>query len=197
MRIPVPNRTFPLLRMHRCLTPRSMDYFTHQILRTWVQALLLLAFASLAHADTPDPAITTFNKWCFKAGQTEAQARTNMNADTAAFKLTFWDDSLEPRPANAPIGIERRCEIAFDGDHAAPAITALRIQMAIPPKLGTPIPLPATHKTGAATVLIEGRKLLRGRVAVVHVGTREIDGKMQTFMAVDRLYAGLGLPEGT
>ena len=37
---------------------------------------------------------------------------------------------------------------------------------------------------------VEGRELLRGRVAVVHVGQRN----NQTFLAVDRLFDGLGLP---
>ena len=42
-------------------------------------------------------------------------------ADTAPFALTFWDDSLEPRPANAPDGVERRCEVMFEGDHTETA----------------------------------------------------------------------------
>lgn len=150
--------------------------------------LVVLPAAASAH-----PAITTFNKWCFKAGQTEAQARANMDADTAPFTLTFWDDSLEPRPANAADGVERRCEVAFDGDHTATAVTALRKQMAKPPIFGAAVPLPDTHIVTSTTALIEGRELLRGRVAVVHVGTR--NNKTETFLAVDRLYAGLGLPD--
>ena len=139
--------------------------------------------------------IDTFNAWCFKAGQTEAQARVNMGAEGAPFTLTFWDDSLEPRPANAPQGVERRCEVAFDGDHSTAAITALRQQMATPPVFGAKIPLPDTHTADDGTALIEGRELLRGRVAVVQVGTRAAQGVVQTYMGVDRLYAGFGLPE--
>lgn len=153
------------------------------------------ASLALATSCTAGGPITTFNKWCFKAGQTEADARANMNAGTASFTLTFWDDSLGPRPAHAPDGIERRCDVAFDGEHTREAITALRAQMATPPKFGTPIPLPKTHQADETTALIEARELLRGRVAVVHVGTRLENGTTQTFMAVDRLYAGLGLPE--
>jgi len=138
-----------------------------------------------------EEAITAFNTWCFKAGQTEAQARANMDADEAPFALTFWDDSLEPRPADAPRGVERRCEVSFDGAHTDRAVTALRKQMQTPPIFGTPIPLPDTHTAEQGTALIEGRELLRGRVAVVHVGLRA----GRTFMAVDRLYAGLGLKE--
>jgi hypothetical protein len=142
-------------------------------------------------ADPAGQAIGAFNTWCFKAGQTEAEARKNMGADAAGFDLTFWDDSLEPRPATAPKGVERRCEVVFDGGHTAQAITALRKQMQTPPVFGRKIPLPDTHASQGGTALIEGRELLRGRVAVVHVGTR--DAGSRTFMAVDRLYDGLGL----
>lgn len=103
-------------------------------------ALFCLTAAPLAAG--PHPAIDAFNTWCFKAGQTETQARANMKADSAAFTLTFWDDSLEPRPAGAPDGVERRCEIAFEGDHTAQAITALRTQMATPRFSAPPSPCP-------------------------------------------------------
>lgn len=145
--------------------------------------------------DIAGNAITAFNTWCFKAYQTETQARRNMGADVSPFVLTFWDDSLEPRPADSPPGIERRCEVAFDGDHADRAIEELRIQMQTPPVFGTLIALPDTHRVLDETVLIEGRELLRGRVAVVHVGTRDTASGRQTFMAVDRLYDGLGLED--
>ena len=152
---------------------------------------LALLPANLAFADT-NPAITAFNTWCFKAGQTEAQARANMKADSTPFSLTFWDDSLEPRPADAPRGVERRCEVAFKGDHSASAISEVRAHMAKPPIFGSEISLPDTHQSTATTMLIEGRELLRGRVAVVHVGTRLASSGVTTFMTVDRLYDGLG-----
>lgn len=151
----------------------------------------LLGAAGDAMADPARHAINAFNSWCFKAGQTQAEARKNMNVDAARFDLTFWDDSLEPRPAEAPEGVERRCEVAFDGNHTGQAITALRKQMQTPPVFGRKIPLPDTHQSQDSTALIEGRELLRGRVAVVHIGTRDDDAR--TFMAVDRLYDGLGL----
>lgn len=158
-----------------------------------LQACLLLIPGNPASASTAlHPAITAFNTWCFKAGQTEAQARANMAADNAAFTLTFWDDSLEPRPAGSPDGVERRCEVSFDGDHTDDAVRALQVQMATPPVFGRKIPLPDTHRATEGAILIEGRELLRGRVAVVHIGTRT--APLRTFIAVDRLYAGLGRP---
>ncbi len=152
----------------------------------------LIGAAGGAMADQTETAINAFNNWCFKAGQTENDARRNMAADPAAFALTFWDDSLEPRPANAPTGVERRCEVAFDGDHSNTAVSALRTQMQTRPVFGTKIPLPDTHWPQGGTVLLEARALLRGRVAVVHVGTRATASGKKTFMAVDRLYDGLG-----
>lgn len=178
-------------KRHPTLTLMLDALFTLPKTCAFVAVFLVVASgAQTAHAN---PAITTFNKWCFKAGQTEADARANTQADTAPFALTFWDDSLEPRPADASEGVERRCEIAWPGDHTADAITALRKQMQTPPVFGTKIPLPSTHEQTAGTALIEGRELLRGRVAVVHVGTRKTDDTLVTYMAVDRLYDGLGL----
>ncbi|MGC3939148.1 hypothetical protein ACOTTU_15200 [Roseobacter sp. EG26] len=133
-------------------------------------------------------AIDSFNAICFKAGQTAAEARMRMEARAGSplpFDLTFWDKTLQPAP-DTPPKIERRCEVRFDGDHTDTAIAALRKQMATPPVFGFAIDLPDTHAEASGTALIEGRELLRGRVAVVHVGTR--DG--QTFMAVDRLPRG-------
>jgi hypothetical protein len=163
-------------------------------MRTSLHIVALCALAAPACASS-DVAIAAFNEWCFKAGQTETQARANMNADTADFTLTFWDDSLEPRPADAPRGVERRCDVAFDGNQTDAAIAALRTQMATPPVFGTEIPLPDTHAPLPGTALIEGRELLRGRVAVVHVGLRQTSDATETFMTVDRLYDGLGLPD--
>jgi hypothetical protein len=155
--------------------------------------LLCWAAGAASAGDKAANAMAAFNAWCFKAGQTEAQARRNTGADVAPFALTFWDDSLEPRLADAPRGIERRCEVSFDGDHSTRAVAALRQQMQTPPEFGTMIALPDTHTAQPETVLIEARELLRGRVAVVHVGTRVKDARIQTFMTVDRLYDGLGL----
>ncbi|MBW4709687.1 hypothetical protein KX928_18015 [Roseobacter sp. YSTF-M11] len=152
-------------------------------------AVICIAFASTAAAGSvADSAIASFNAICFKAGQTAAEARARLQGRDGSplpYALTFWDITLEPAP-DAPPQIERRCEVAFDGDHTDAAIAALRAQMATPPVFGFAIALPATHEPLPGTALIEGRELLRGRVAVVHVGLR--DGR--TFMAVDRLPAG-------
>jgi len=152
-----------------------------------------LAMCSPAFAHGHDAAIAAFNDWCFKAGQTDSDIRDNMGKDAGTplpFDLVFWDVSLEPEDRDLPTGVERRCEVSFDGDHTNEAITGLRKQMTTPPVFGTEIPLPDTHQPLDGTSLIEGRELLKGRVAVVHVGMRD----NQTYIAVDRLFDGLGLP---
>ncbi|MEP3053771.1 hypothetical protein [Ascidiaceihabitans sp.] len=138
-----------------------------------------------------DAAIAAFTGFCFKAGQSPDQARQNMEKAVGSplpFELTFWDSTRAPAP-DAPGIIERRCEVAWPGQHTAVAIVALRSKMAEPPVFGTQTALPETHQSLSGTALIEGRALLRGRIAVVHVGTRDTAGVKQTFIAVDRLPA--------
>ncbi|WP_300009415.1 hypothetical protein [uncultured Roseobacter sp.] len=155
-----------------------------------IRALLISSVLATpaAGGTVAEQAIATFNAVCFKAGQTAAQARSRMEARDGAplpYTLTFWDRSLAPAP-QAPARIERRCEVSFAGDHTEAAIAALRTQMARPPVFGFRIDLPETHVPQTGTALIEGRELLRGRVAVVHVGLRE----GETFIGVDRLPDG-------
>ena len=138
------------------------------------------------------PAIDAFTAYCFKAGQTPAQARANMASvagDPLPFTLTFWDKTLDPAP-NTPAHAERRCEVTFDGDHAVDAVAQVQAKMAMPPVFGTSIPLTAPYASDAGTAYIDARELLRKRVAVVHIGTRP---GPETFIRVDRLPAGLGL----
>lgn len=163
------------------------------MIRFGITSLAAMLWACTASAH---PAIDAFTSYCFKAGQTPAAAHANMEGLTGAplpFTLTFWDKSLEPAPGT-PDYAERRCEVAFDGNHTTSAVNAVQAKMATPPVFGTPIPLPRTHAPTAGTALIEGRELLRKRVAVVHIGTR--NAGETTFITVDRLPAGLGLPNG-
>ena len=146
----------------------------------------LLVSASVAGAE---PAIPAFPDWCFQAGQTASDARTNMKRTAGAplpFALTFWDSSLEAAP-QAPEYSERRCEVAFDGAHASEAMRAVTAKMARQPGFGTPIALPKPFARKNTTEMIEARALLRGRVAVVEIGT--LPGP-RTFIRVDRLPAG-------
>lgn len=146
---------------------------------------VLLAGGAQAH-----PAIDAFTAFCFKAGQTAAQARANMTAmagDPLPFTLTFWDKTLEPAP-DAPAHAERRCEVAFDGNHADQAVRDVQAKMATPPVFGTSIPLTPPYAATDGTAYIDARELLRGRVAVVHIAARDD----RTFITVDRLPPGAG-----
>ncbi|WP_415404226.1 hypothetical protein [Tateyamaria sp. SN3-11] len=138
------------------------------------------------------PAIEAFTSVCFKAGQTAAQARANMEGVAGKplpFDLTFWDKTLEPAPGTEDHA-ERKCEVEFDGDHTIEAVRAVKAKMAAPPVFGTPIPTPAPYAMRGDTVFLEGRQLLRGRVAVVEIGAR-MDGT-RTVIYVDRLPADMG-----
>ncbi len=159
-----------------------------------VRPAMVLAVVLGAGSAMANPAIDAFTVWCFKAGQTPAQARANMESVAGAplpFTLTFWDKTLEPAPGT-PDHAERRCEVAFDGDHADAAVTQVQAKMAMPPVFGTSIPLTSPFEATAGTAYIDARELLRGRVAVVHIGTR---AGPETFITVDRLPPGMGLPE--
>lgn len=139
------------------------------------------------------PAIEAFVSYCFKAGQTVERAHRNMErvaGNPLPFTLTFWDKSLAPAPGT-PAHAERRCKVDFEGEHGEAATRAVQAKMTSPPVFGSAIPLPAPYEAEPGTTYIEGRELLRGRVAVVHIGTRGD----RTFIAVDRLPAGMGLPE--
>ncbi len=158
-----------------------------------VRGAYLLSFALWATAAGAHPAIDSFVSFCFKAGQTVEQARTNMESvagSPLSFTLTFWDKSLAPAPGT-PDHAERRCAVDFAGNHGQTAMRAIQAKMARPPVFGTPIPLPAPYAAVDGTEYIEGRELLRGRIAVVHIGTRDD----RTFIAVDRLPAGMRLSE--
>lgn len=156
-----------------------------------VIAVAACAVAFSAPSARAHPAIDAFTAYCFKAGQTAAQARTNMQGiagDPLPFTLTFWDKTLEPAPV-APAHAERRCEVRFDGDHADAAVAQVQAKMAMPPVFGTSIPLTPPYAAVDGTAYLDARELLRGRVAVVHIKT----ASDQTVITVDRLPAGKGL----
>lgn len=152
--------------------------------------IISAAIALMSAAALAEPvAVKAFTDWCFKAGQTAETARTNMEGTAGAplpFDLTFWDTSLATAP-DAPAHAERRCEVVFDGNFAEQAVMAVMLKMAQAPVFGTPTALPGPYGFTDSTVFIEARALLRGRVAVVEIGT--LPGP-QTFIRVDRLPAG-------
>ncbi len=158
--------------------------------------ILMVARAASAGAPpaTADLAIGAFADTCTVRGLTPEAAEGRMRDFVAAeggaglpFRLEFYDITLQPTDLPVTPGTDRRCEVAFPGDHTDPATEALVALMERPPVFGTPIPLPITHSPAPGTAFIEGRQLNPRVAAVVHVGTRETADGLETFMNVERL----------
>ena len=159
---------------------------------------VLVMIARVGQAEVPpstaDLAIGAFANTCTVRGLTAAEAEGRMRNFVAAqggtglpFRLEFYDITLQPTDLSVTPGTDRRCEVAFPGNHTAPATEALVAMMERPPVFGTWIPLPITHSPGPGTAFIEGRQLNPRVAAVVHVGTREADAGLETFINVERL----------
>lgn len=160
----------------------------------FVVVMVARAASAGALPATADLAIGAFSNTCTVRGLTAAAAEGRMRNFVAAqggdglpFSLEFYDVTLEPTDLPVTPGTDRRCEVAFPGDHAEPATEALIALMTRPPQFGQPIPLPITHSPGPGTAFIEGRQLNPRVAAVVHVGTRRNAGGLETFMNVERL----------
>jgi hypothetical protein len=152
------------------------------------------AASAVAPPATADLAIGAFADTCTVRGLTLAEAEGRMRDFVAEeggeglpFRLEFYDITLQPTDLPVTPGTDRRCEVAFPGEHTKPATAALLALMERPPAFGTPIPLPITHSPVHGTAFIEGRQLNPRVAAVVHVGTRETDTGLETFMNVERL----------
>lgn len=159
---------------------------------------VLIMIAHMAQATVrpafADLAISAFADTCTMRGLTLAEAEARMRALVAEqggtglpFRLDFYDTTLEATDRPVTPGTDRRCEVAFAGNHTTHAIEALLELLAGPPAFGTPIPLPITHSPTPGTTFIEGRQLNTRVAAVVHVGTRETDAGVETFINVERL----------
>lgn len=169
---------------HRCVQARTLRGF----------ALAFLLVPSLAAAGgaqaTARAAMEIFADNCFSPFMTAEKA-----AKTFALSGTTYDfydldpfSSAAPSPAKGDVtpGTDRRCEIAFAGDHAEKAATAAAEALGAE-GITTPAPLPASYSKTNATTLLAARQLNPRRVAIVHVGTREGAQGLETFMLVERL----------
>lgn len=159
---------------------------------------VLLMISRIGQAnDMPAPAdlaMSAFADTCTTRGLTEAEAEARMRAHVEAeggvglpFDMAFYDITLEPTGLRVTRGTDRRCEVSFAGAHTEAAIAMLTDLMARPPVFGTAIPLPITHSPVTGTAFIEGRQLNPRVAAVVHVGTRETEAGIETFLNVERL----------
>lgn len=149
---------------------------------------------TLSEPQIADLALGAFGETCTIRGMTADRADARMRAYVAAhggtglpFDLAFYDITIEPTDMTVTPGTDRRCEVAFRGDHTAQAVETLLALMATPPVFGQPIPLPVTHSPHPGTSFIEGRQLNPRVAAVVHVGTRDAATGLETFINVERL----------
>ncbi len=162
----------------------------HIVVRPLAFGLCLLPTIAPASADT-DP-LTIFSENCLNPFLTADAARADVAGSDA--RLDFYDLApLAHVPRTLPVGTatpgtDRRCEIAFDGDHgeaaADEAIAALEAEGIL-----VEAPLPATHADAMlpGTTLLAARSLNPARVAVVHTGTRPGPNGLETFLSVERL----------
>lgn len=141
---------------------------------------------------TPVDAARAFAQNCFSPFLTARKAQAAFE-DTGA-RHDFYDldpfSNVAPTPAfglrPATRGTDRRCEVSFDGNHAALAVefatNGLRAE-----GLNRDVPVPETHKPVPGTELLAARRLNPRKIAVVHVGTRPGPNGTETFMNVERL----------
>lgn len=137
-------------------------------------------------------ASAAFAKHCFLPSMTTSRANRFLGSTGARvdfYDLTPFFRTNEPSPPNGrPVtpGTDRRCEVAFDGDH-----TDLGVQGALAgldqQGIDTPANVPASFKKTSGTALLAARRLSAIRVAVVHVGTRPGPNGVETFINVERL----------
>jgi len=137
-------------------------------------------------------AAQAFAQNCFSPYLTASKAREVLGATGA--RHDFYDldpfSNAAPSPAfglrPATRDTDRRCEVSFDGNHAALAVEMAQNGLQAE-GIRREAPTPDTHKPVAGTELLAARYLNPKRVAVVHVGTRQGPNGIETFMNVERL----------
>lgn len=161
-------------------------------------ALLLAGLAMPVAAQTNDQATgiaqaasQAFAANCFSPFMTAGRARQVL-ARTGA-RVEFYDldpfSNAAPSPVTgraATIGTDRRCEVAFDGDHAELAVSAAVAGLQME-GIDDVAPVPDRYQMTPGTALLGARFLNPRRIAVVHVGTRPGPNGIETFLFVERM----------
>ncbi|WP_224813699.1 succinyl-CoA synthetase subunit beta [Hasllibacter sp. MH4015] len=154
--------------------------------------MLVMSVAVQADEDAlPTRAAEAFAAHCFSPFMTAERAEEVL-ASTGA-RVDFYDldpfSNAEPSPVTgrpATTGTDRRCEVAFDGDHAELAASAAIAGLEME-GIDTEAPIPDRYQPTEGTALLGARQLNPRRIAVVHVGTRPGPNGVETFMFVERL----------
>lgn len=159
---------------------------------TTVATLAFMAGAATADDSTAERAMGAFSDNCFSPFMTAARASKLFASNDV--RVDFYD--LDPfskadvskATGRVTPGTDRRCEVAFEGDHAG---VAADVAVAALTREGilTEAALQSTHSGArtSGTALLAARQLNPRRIAVVHVGTRPGPNGIETFMNVERL----------
>lgn len=164
-------------------------------------AVVSIAAAAASHlpaeARSPETdaraGISAFTDNCFSPFLTAAKAREAFGF--ANIRHDFYD--LDPFTSAAPSlpsgrtatpGTDRRCEVAFEGDYAAEAVSAVAARL-MQEGLTEDAAVPPGHAglRTDGTALLSARRLNPQKIAVVHVGTRTREYGTETFLNVERL----------
>ena len=136
-------------------------------------------------------ASAAFAAHCFSPFMTAVRAEAVLAQPDV--RVDFYDLDPFSRAAPSPVtgraatvGTDRRCEVAFDGDHSALAASAAIAGLEAE-GIRAEAPLPDRYSAGEGTALLGARQLNPRRIAVVHVGTRPGPNGIETFLFVERL----------
>ncbi len=167
------------------------------LLRSLVVATMMAAPVAASAQAGDDTIFAAFAANCLSPYLTADQAVDRIGRTGA--RLDYYDRApasdvapsqvargTDQRPVTP--GTDRRCDVAFDGDHGMAAAEAA-IRTLASEGILTLAPLPETHATAAlpGTTLLAARALNPARVAVVHTGTRPGPTGPETFLSVERL----------
>ncbi|GAB5448637.1 succinyl-CoA synthetase subunit beta [Gymnodinialimonas sp.] len=139
----------------------------------------------------PHTGSAAFASHCFSPFMTAERAQEVLASP--GVRVDFYDldpfSSADPSPVTgraATPGTDRRCEVAFDGDHARLAASAAVAGLEME-GIDQTSPVPDRYERTDGTELLAARRLNPRRVAVVHVGTRPGPNGIETFMLVERM----------
>ncbi|MEM6306018.1 MAG: succinyl-CoA synthetase subunit beta [Pseudomonadota bacterium] len=138
-----------------------------------------------------NPALDLFRDNCFSPFLTAAKAQEIF--DIPGLRWDFYDldpfSSAAPSPVTgraATPGTDRRCEIAFDGDHVVQG-EATVLQALTAEGITSEAQVPADFPAQPDAALVAARQLNPRRIAVVQVGLRSGPKGPETYLSVERL----------
>lgn len=160
----------------------------HSLVSALLGGACLTGTAALAN----EAAMQAFADHCFRPTMT-ADRTQDVLIPTGA-RVDFYDldpfvSSNAPSPAMGramTAGTDRRCEVAFDGDHIDAAIAAAAGGLEAE-GIRTEADVPDDFKQIDGAAFVGARQLNPKRIAVVQVGTRPGPDGIETYLNVERL----------